>query len=212
MTTTTNSALDIHTDSARPLRLAVILASVREGRFGPVVAGWIQQQATEHGDYDVDLIDLAQEHLPLNMPDASPLHLGHDYPRPTEMAALTQRLDAADAFVIVTPEYNHSYPAALKVAIDWHFMQWQAKPIGYVTYGGLAGGARAVMHLRDVFAELHAVSIRDSVSFPMFWEKFDGDGQPLDPETAGAAKVMLDQLGWWGSALRTARAESPYAA
>jgi NAD(P)H-dependent FMN reductase len=115
--------------------------------------------------------------------------------------------------VVVTPEYNHSFPASLKNAIDWHFTQWQAKPVGFVSYGGVAGGLRAVEHLRLVFAELHAMTVRGTVSFHMAPERFDANGEPREPEGCNrAAKAMLDQLVWWARALRTARAARPYAA
>ena len=91
---------------------------------------------------------------------------------------MTPRLAAADAFVVVTPEYNHSYPAPVKTLIDWHFTEWQAKPVGFVSYGGMSGGLRAVEHLRGVFAELHAVTVRDTVSFHGAWDRFGPDAPP----------------------------------
>ncbi|MFI6870814.1 NADPH-dependent FMN reductase [Nocardia sp. NPDC050406] len=187
--------------SPNPLRVAVIIASTRSGRFGPTVAHWFAGAAAAHEDVDVDLVDLADHPVPLE--------LGGD-PDP-EMADLTARLDAADAFVVVTPEYNHSFPAPLKAAIDWHYHQWQAKPVGFVSYGGLAGGLRAVEQLRQIFAELHAVTVRDTVSFHNAWDKFGPDGTPLDPATAIAAKTMLNQLTWWAHTLRDGRAARPYA-
>ncbi|MFI0738122.1 NADPH-dependent FMN reductase [Streptomyces sp. NPDC021100] len=186
-----------------PLRLAVIVGSTREGRFGPTVADWFVREAGAHAGFDVDVIDLADAGIPNTLSGE---------PTP-EVAAVTPRLAAADAFVVITPEYNHSYPASLKAAIDWHFPQWQAKPVAFVSYGGVSGGLRAVEHLRQVFAELHAVTVRDTVSFHMAWERFDQEGEPLDAAVVnGAAKRMLDQLVWWGRALRQARDEVPYAA
>jgi NAD(P)H-dependent FMN reductase len=115
--------------------------------------------------------------------------------------------------VVITPEYNHSFPASLKNLIDWHHTQWQAKPVGFVSYGGLGGGLRAVEQLRLVFAELHAMTVRDSVSLHGPWSGLGEDGKPRDPAVCeGAAKGMVDQLVWWGRALRTARAERAYAA
>ncbi|MFD7968812.1 NADPH-dependent FMN reductase, partial [Streptomyces clavifer] len=121
------------------------------------------------------------------------------------------RLARADAFVVLTPEYNHSYPAPLKELIDGHFAEWQAKPVAFVSYGGISGGLRAVEHLRQVFAELHAVSVRDTVSFHNAGALFDDRGRLGDPAAADAAvKTMLDQLVWWGRALREARNLRPY--
>jgi NAD(P)H-dependent FMN reductase len=190
-------------------RLAVLIGSVRAGRFGPVVATWVAERARDHGAFDVDVVDLADVELPLALPSESPKFAGAAYPRPAGMADLTARLDAADAFVIVTPEYNHSYPASLKAAIDWHFTQWTAKPVAFVSYGGAAGGRHAVLHLESVFTELHAVTIRDGLAFPNCFVNFE-DGQPVDPQASDYAKAMLEQLAWWATALHKARAEAPY--
>lgn len=190
-------------------RLVVLIGSVREGRFGPFVAGWIADRASEHGGFEVDVVDLADFEIPLVLPAESPKLAGDAYPRPRGMADLTARLDAADAFVVVTPEYNHSYPASLKAAIDWHFTQWTAKPVAFVSYGGAAGGRHAVLHLENVLTELHAVTIRDGLAFPNYFVTFE-DGEPLDAQADVYAKAMLDQLAWWGSALREARAAVPY--
>ncbi len=127
------------------------------------------------------------------------------------MAPLTAALEGADAFIMVTPEYNHSYPASLKAAIDWHYTQWAAKPVAFVSYGGGAGGRHAVLHLENVMSELHAVTIRDGLAFPLNRVAW-ADGRPQDTESAGYAKKLLDQLSWWAGALRTARETVPYPA
>jgi len=192
------------------LKLAVVLGSVREGRFGAVVARWFVDEAQQHGQFGVDLIDLAEVPLPLVLPPEPPAIARTDT-RPAEMAGLAERLAAADAFVVVTPEYNHSFPASIKSLIDWHFAEWRAKPVGFVSYGGVGGGLRAVEQLRLVFAEMHAVTVRDTVSFHCFWELFDTQGRLVSPEGPhGAAKVLLDQLSWWGAVLHDARLNSPY--
>ena len=190
-----------------PISLVVIIGSTREGRFAPTVASWFVDRVRRHGGFVVDVVDLAETAPPAVM-TASP----GDADRAV-LDDLSPRLDAADAFVVVPPDHSHSFPAGLKNAIDWHRAQWQAKPVGFVSYGGLAGGLRAVEHLRLVFAELHAVTVRDSVSFHNAWERFGDDGLPLDSTVCdGAAANMLDQLGWWARALRDARSLSPYAA
>lgn len=192
-------------------KLVVVVGSVREGRFGPLVASWVADQAREHGGFDIDVVDLADAEIPLSLPAVSPMFAGDSYPRPAGMASLTSRLADADAFIIVTPEYNHSYPASLKAAIDWHFTQWRAKPVAFVSYGGAAGGRHAVLHLENVLTELHAVTIRDGLAFPnyrMTWE----DGRPLDSQAPGYAKTLLDRLAWWAAALHTARNSAPYPA
>ncbi|AGZ46706.1 NADPH-dependent FMN reductase [Actinoplanes friuliensis] len=167
--------------------MAVIVASTREGRFGPTVAAWFAGEARGRSDLEVDVVDLADEET------------------------VTGRLGLADAFAVVTPEYNHSYPAPLKAVIDAHHSEWHAKPVGFVSYGGLSGGLRAVEHLRPVFAELHAVTVRDTVSFHGGRYCFGSDGLPTDPSECGAAAGrLLDRLAWWGTTLREARETRPY--
>ncbi|MFC9661840.1 NADPH-dependent FMN reductase [Nocardia sp. NPDC127606] len=184
------------------LKLAIIIGSVRDGRFGPVVANWFAQQVDDR--FEVDIIDLADTTLPA-LP-AVPPALDPDPVRPADMRDLTDRLAAADAYVIVTPDYNRSYPAALKAAIDWHFTQWDAKAIGFVGYSGGSGGLLAIEHLRQVFNELNAHTVRHYVSFPRYYMLFDETGQLHDPqEPEAAATALLDQLHWWTSALVAAK-------
>ncbi|WP_040799069.1 NADPH-dependent FMN reductase [Nocardia higoensis] len=185
---------------APPLRLAVVIGSSRQGRFAPVVAEWFLKRAEARPEFAVTLVDVGALELP------------HAFGAPAPGAADTRvALADADAFVIVTPEYNHSYPAALKNLIDAHGPEWQAKPVGFVSYGGISGGLRAVEHLRGVFAELHAVTVRDTVSFHNPWRPDGAPDGPAAGEGAGtAATTLLDQLVWWGEALRTARAVRPY--
>ncbi|GID98347.1 NADPH-dependent FMN reductase [Amorphoplanes digitatis] len=175
--------------SVKPLRVAVIVASTREGRFGPTVAAWFAGVARGRAGLDIEIVDLADEDT------------------------VTKQLGVADAFVVVTPEYNHSYPAPLKAVIDAHRDEWLVKPVGFVSYGGLSGGLRAVEHLRPVFAELHAVTVRETVSFHGGRACFGADGLPADPSACVPAAVrLLDQLAWWAHTLRDARETRPYAA
>ncbi|GAA2427438.1 NAD(P)H-dependent oxidoreductase [Streptomyces macrosporus] len=193
-----------------PLRLAVIIGSVREGRFGPTVANWFVTQAEKFGRFDVDVIDLADWPLPVVMP-------GWDTEPDAETARireeLSRRVARADAYAVVTPEYNHSFPASLKNTIDWFREEWFAKPVGLISYGGQGGGLRAAEHLRQVFAEVHAMTVRNSLSFHNAWDVFGPDGQPRDEEAAAsAAKDMLSQMDWWGTVLREGRRQRPYTA
>ncbi|WP_188193326.1 NADPH-dependent FMN reductase [Nonomuraea sp. SYSU D8015] len=194
------------------MKLSVITGSVREGRFGPTVTRWFTGQANLHGLFEVDVIDLAETPLPITLPPTFEALADVDR-RPEDHRRLATRLAEADAYVVVTPEYNHSFPASLKNVIDWHPVQWQAKPVALVSYGGYGGGLRAAEHLRQVFAELHAVTIRNWISLDQHWTRFDADGRLVDPEgPEGAAKAMLDQLGWWSRVLRDARLATPYQA
>ncbi|MFJ3085260.1 NAD(P)H-dependent oxidoreductase [Streptomyces sp. NPDC086838] len=201
---TAESTATAMTENA-PLKVAVILASNREGRFAPVVADWFLAHADGHPAIETEVVDVAA----LDLPTALAYRLE---PSTRELLAdVSARLDGADAFVVVTPEYNHSYPAPLKNLIDWHRAEWQAKPVAFVSYGGVSGGLRAVEHLRQVFAELHTVSIRDTVSFHNAGAQFDDEGRHRDPAGPDAAvKTLLDQLVWWGRALRDAKRAHPY--
>ncbi|MER5489879.1 NAD(P)H-dependent oxidoreductase [Streptomyces sp. NPDC002490] len=193
------------TPPPQPLRIAVILGSNREGRFGPVVARWLLGEIAPRPELHADLVDVAAVDLPTALTGRPTPQQG------AELAKVGPVLAAADAFVVVTPEYNHSYPAPLKNLIDWHHAEWHAKPVAFVSYGGVSGGLRAVEHLRQVFAELHAVTVRDTVSFAHAHDRFDDTGRLRDPAAAGgAAKTLLDQLTWWARALRDGRAEHPY--
>lgn len=171
-----------------PIRLAVVLASVRPGRIGPVVAEWFLRTVSERSDVVATKIDLMDAGLPA---DLSPSPAGE---------AFAAAIGAVDAVVIVTPEYNHGYPGALKTAIDTVKYQWRGKPIGFVSYGGLGGGLRATEQLRQVAAELHMVSVRDSVGFHRVRAAFDENGHTEDSVAVDAAGRMLGQLHWWATA------------
>ncbi|MEV0646451.1 NAD(P)H-dependent oxidoreductase [Phytomonospora sp. NPDC050363] len=186
-----------------PLRVAVIIGSTREGRRGAAVARWFATHVHQHKAFVLDMVDLLDVPLPVRHSDeTSP-----------EVDAWAARIDGADAFVIVTPEYNHGYPAGLKHAIDLVVREWHAKPVAFVSYGGSARGLRAVDQLRQVFSELHTVTLRDSVSINVFGDELDDLGWVRDHSGAAvAAKTMLDRLDWWASALRTARVAEKYQA
>jgi len=173
------------------ITVGVVYGSTRAGRFCDKVAGWAAEQIAARAGFAVELIDPAT---------------------PRDAGIVQQRIALCDAFVVVTPEYNHGYPAPLKALIDSVGAEWHAKPVAFVSYGGISGGLRAVEQLRLVFAELHAVTIRDSVSFAGAWEQFDGAGILLQPERAERSMAtMLSRLRWWSVALSNARNAAPYA-
>ena len=165
---------------ANKIRVAAIYGSTRHGRFCDTVGRWTAEQVARRGNFLVDVIDPA---APSNTDSANA----------PAARSLQQRLADADAFIVVTPEYNHGYPAPLKTLIDSSGVEWHAKPVAFVSYGGISGGLRAVEQLRLVFAELHAVTIRDSVSFASAWEQFDAVGALRDPERS---------IGLWRFCLR----------
>jgi len=181
--------------------MVVIIGSVREGRFGPTIAQWFVNAAQQFGQFEVDVIDLASARLPSVITDELP----------PEVTALRSRLAGADAFVMVTPEYNRGYPASLKTLIDWYVEEWRGKPVGFVSYGGKSGALRSVDQLGSVFSDLHAVPLRDTVSFHNVEEQFDPEGRTRAPEKYDSpVKTLLDRLLWWSTALSEARAARPY--
>lgn len=185
----------------KDIELTLIYGSTREGRLCDKVAAWTTGEITQSRGFRLRLLDPAKSAQAGGAPSAQ-----------GELAAVRQLIDESDAFVVVTPEYNHGYPAALKALIDSIYEPWQAKPVGFVSYGGISGGLRAVEQLRQVFAELHATTIRDCVSFAGVHRRFDEHGQLIDPAVpARAMAVMLARLRWWALALRSAREIAPYA-
>jgi NAD(P)H-dependent FMN reductase len=183
---------------AGPLRVAVIVGSTREGRVGDRIGHWFLGQAKGREGLDPVLVDLAEFEFPASYP-------GRATGQVTEFA---ERIGRAEAFVIVTPEYNHSFPASLKQAIDYAYDEWQAKPVGFVSYGARSTGVHAVIQLRTVFTALHMVSVPDGVGIDLL----TGDLDELLTRQTRAAEVLLDQLSWWGRGLRAARQASPYVA
>lgn len=194
--------------SGAPLRVAVIIASTREGRLGGTVAEWFAGLARRREALEIDVVDLAGAGLPARLPEAHP----REGAPAGAVRAFAGRIGRADGFVVVTPEYNHGYPGSLKDAMDLVGAEWRAKPIAFVSYGGVAGGVRAVEQLRQVAVELHLVPVRDAVMLPMARRAFRDGGAPADPEgmIADGVEAMLDRLEWWSRALAAARRAEPY--
>lgn len=188
------------------LKIALIYGSNRPGRFCDKVASWAAAKISARSEFSLDVVDPAS-------PEARATQSGESLPGESlNVAWLRQHIGDADAFVVVTPEYNHGYPAVLKSLIDGVGAEWHAKPVAFVSYGGMSGGIRAAEQLRQVFAEMHAVTIRDSVMFPMAWEQFGANGALLNPERAERQmQTVLKRLAWWATALREARKTAPYA-
>ncbi len=171
--------------------ILVILGSTREGRIGEKVARWLMKQLATRSDADFELADLRDYAL-----------LDVDGPRWAEKVA------AADGYVVVTPEYNHGYPAALKGALDHAYREWNRKPVAFVSYGGHAAGYRAVEQLRLVAIELQLAPIREQLGIQAPWAAFDADGTLTQPGAEEAVGRMADDLLWWAQALHHARVGS----
>jgi NAD(P)H-dependent FMN reductase len=156
--------------------LALIYGSTREGRFCDKVASWAIGELARRAEFSVHVIDPA---LPAS-------------------AEARQQVRDAEAFTVVTPEYNHSYPAPLKLLIDSINEEWHAKPVAFISYGGISGG-------------IHAVAIRDTVGFANAWTQFDDMGLLRHPDAARKSlSVRLHRLAWWAKALHKARETVPH--
>ncbi|MEV6912807.1 NAD(P)H-dependent oxidoreductase [Amycolatopsis sp. NPDC051071] len=186
--------MSTETIAQSPLRLAVIIGSVRHERFADAITGWLLAELAAIDGLEVDPIDLADVDLPLQ----------GTRPGGTE-TVISDRLHAADAYLVVTPEYNHSFPAALKNAIDWHFREWAYKPVAFVGYGAGSGGIRAIEQLRLIFPELRATTIRDAVLLNAPWTRLGPNGYEGTEGERAALAATLTELGWWARTLRTGR-------
>jgi NAD(P)H-dependent FMN reductase len=184
------------------VKLLVIVGSTRPGRVGRPVADWIVRQATEHGGFEVEVADLAEIDLPLLDEPVHPAKGQYTHQHTKDWSA---RVAAADAFVFVMPEYNHSYNAALKNAIDYLNREWAYKPVGLVSYGGISGGLRAVQAIKPVVSALRMTPAVDAVTIPMVQSMVtDGTFEPTDI-VAASAKTMLDELVKLAAALEPLR-------
>lgn len=190
------------------LKVKVIMGSTREGRNGGKVGEYIQSVAATEPGWEVEYLDLKAIDLPMYADAVSPSFRESLDGLPEVVKEWSRKIDEADAYIIVTPEYNHGYPAPLKNAIDWLFKEWNKKPVAFVSYGALLAGGRAVEQLRQVVAELHMTSVRAQVLFPAVWEAFDTNGQPKDLATDERVRGMFRELSWWGEALKAAREKS----
>jgi NAD(P)H-dependent FMN reductase len=194
-------------------RIAVIIGSTRPGRFGEKAATWIAGRLAARGDLEIEVLDLRDYPLPFYEETRPPAFTGRDYRTP-QMAAWGQRVDAADGYVIVTPEYNHGYPASLKNAFDHTFVEWQRKPVAFVGYGGV-GGARAIEQLRQVVVELEMAPMRHAVHIlPDVMRVAREAASSVDPailfaSLEGRADLLAEHLTWWARALAAARAAQP---
>jgi NAD(P)H-dependent FMN reductase len=186
-------------------KLLIIIASTRPGRVGLPVANWFYDQAQDHGAFELQLVDLAELDLPLL-----------DEPNHPRLREYTQKhthdwsatVESADAVVMVTAEYNYGYPAALKNAIDYLHHEWRHKPVGFVSYGGVAAGTRSVQQLKQVVTALSLLPVSGSVNIPFVTQFLDDDGVITGNEImVKAAADMLDELIRLEQALRPLRTQ-----
>jgi NAD(P)H-dependent FMN reductase len=190
---------------AKP-KLIIIIASTRPGRIGVPVANWFMEQAGAHDGFELELIDLYELDLPLL---DEPNHPRLRQYTKEHTRAWSETVDVADAVVFVTAEYNHSYTAALKNAIDYLHNEWHHKPLGFVSYGGVAAGTRAMQALKPVAIALALVPVVAAVNIPFVQQFLSDDGTIVGNDVmVDAASAMLDELMTMHGALAPLRAPS----
>jgi NAD(P)H-dependent FMN reductase len=187
-------------------KLEIIVASTRPNRVGPPIATWIGREAETHGAFgEVEQVDLAEVNLPFLDEPHHPRLRQYVHQHTKDWSA---KVSEADAFVFVMPEYNYGYTAPLKNAIDYLHWEWHYKPVGLVSYGGVAAGTRAAQMIKQVVTTLKMVPVFEAVSVPFVQQFLSADGNVRPNEVmVSAAKAMLDELRRVSEALRPLRAQ-----
>lgn len=182
-------------------KVAIIIGSTRPGRNGEAVAKWVYNIAKNRTDAEFELVDLQDFNLPL-LDEAVPPSMG-DY-KNEHTKKWSEKIESFDAFVFVTPEYNHSTSGALKNAIDYLYKEWNNKAAGFVSYGSV-GGVRAVEHLRLIMAELQIADVRAQVSFSLYSDFENFSVFKPSGKKEESVQTMLTQVINWGEALKSVR-------
>jgi NAD(P)H-dependent FMN reductase len=184
-------------------KLHIVIASTRPTRVGHHVAHWFDGVARQHGKFDVTLVDLREVNLPVFDEPKHPRFHQYEHEHTKRWSAT---VNAADAFVFVTPEYNYGSPPSLLNAITYLYGEWAYKPAAFVSYGGVSGGTRAVQMTKQVLTTLRVMPIPEAVSIPFIAKQIE-DGRFTGGEAQSkAATLLLDELHRWTLALATLRA------
>jgi NAD(P)H-dependent FMN reductase len=185
------------------MKLEILITSTRPGRLGLPIGQWFTERAKQHGGFDVGVVDLLELALPMIDEPRHPRFAQYEH---EHTKAWSRRVSAADAFVFVTPEYNHGSPPALINALDYLYREWHYKPAAFVSYGGISGGTRSVEMTKQVLPTLKIMPIPESVILP-FAAKLVTEGVFAGTEAnATSASAMLDELHRWATALTPMRA------
>ena len=183
-------------------RLGVVIGSVREGRIGLPVAQWFVERAHQHAAFDVELLDLKIINLPIFAERTHPRLQTYESEQQKSWSATIASLDA---FVFVTPEYNYSIAPALLNCLDYLFAEWAYKPVGFVSYGGISGGLRAVQMAKQTLSALNMIAIAEAVAIPFVAKLVEGGTFAATDVHDRSATAVLDSLAKWTSALSTLR-------
>jgi NAD(P)H-dependent FMN reductase len=183
------------------IKVAIIIGSTRPGRKGAAVARWVHEIAQKRSDAEFELVDLKDFNLPLLDEPKSPMMGQYTHQHTKDWSA---KIASFDAYVFVTPEYNHGTSGALKNAIDFLYHEWVNKAAGFVGYGG-AAGIRAVENLRLVMGELQVADVKAQVGLSLFTDFEDFSIFKPHPQHEKSVNIMLDQVIAWGGALKSLR-------
>ena len=183
-------------------KLSVIVGSTRPGRVGLPIGQWFFERAKAHGKLDVQLIDLQEQNLPLLDEPKHPRLSQYEHEHTKRWSEIVK---GSDAFVFVTPEYNHSPPPALLNALDYLVHEWTYKPAGFVSYGGISGGIRAVQALKLTLSALKVVPLPEAVNIPFFSQLMESHVFKGSEALEKSSVTMLDELARWTDALRALR-------
>ena len=183
-------------------KLKVISSTVRPGRKGPLIANWIAEAAANHGSFEVEVLDLGEVNLPLMNEAIHPIMRQYEHEHTKQWSA---KIEEADAFIFVTAEYDYSYPASLKNALEYLVHEWAYKPAGLVSYSsGAFAGVRAVMGLKSDLLSLKTVSLGEMVNIPAYNQFINEDGLFVaDERLKVSTKTMLDQLLRWTKGMKS---------
>ncbi|HWE60070.1 MAG TPA: NAD(P)H-dependent oxidoreductase [Chloroflexota bacterium] len=191
-------------------KLQVIVGSTRETRIADQILPWVRDRTARHGGFELEVLDLRDWPLPMFSEHAGTLGNFIDPPYSASIVKeWNKKIAEADAYLFITPEYNHSVPGVLKNAIDSVFVSFafRNKPAAFLGYSiGIAAGTRAVEHLALIAIEVELVPLRNTVLLAKAHQAFTKTGDPVDPETEIALSIMLDDLAWWSRTLEAARA------
>lgn len=189
-------------------KLLIVIASTRPGRVGLPVGEWFTAQAEAHGAFDVEVVDLKELGLPFMDEPKHPRFKQYEHQHTKDWSATVER---ADAFVFVTPEYNHGYTAPLKNALDYLNQEWEHKPAGIVSYGGVAAGTRAAQQLKQVLIVLGMVPVPSAVMIPFVANHLSSGTFESTELIDASATTLLDDLHFVQEAYAPRRAKAPSA-
>ena len=180
--------------------LKVISSTTRPGRNGPIIASWISDVAEQHDSFDVEMVDLGEINLPMMGESNHPRLKKYEHEHTKQWSA---KIDEADAFIFVTAEYNHTYPASLQNALQYLSQEWNYKAAGIVSYGGVSGGTRAYIDLKRDLLTFKMAPLLEAVNIPFYAQFIDDENQlvPNDVMKKSAAN-MLDELARWSAGMK----------